>query len=276
MTVERPADLPQFDNPPIDEVVLGLQYAPIPNWNDTSVARYRSAIETDFPTIQYQPRLDTPVEQLTGLTMMAVFPAGQPPPLGRTWLINSEDDEVIQLQNDRFFFNWRHRQTPYPRFGIVHQKFWQRYGQLKDVLQAEGLPLPQPQQVEITYINWIRGMSMPEFLLPASSTRLSLPMIEGFPEQQQWAASYLIRRGSTPIARLALQCSSAMRLLPDNPSGTEPQFGVQFVLVARAPLPPAPTDEQITELMQVGRSAIVRVFNELTTPEAHDRWVPST
>ncbi len=44
-------------------------------------------------------------------------------PLPRVWFISKADNELIQFQVDRFYYNWRHRGDNYPRYRSVIKKF---------------------------------------------------------------------------------------------------------------------------------------------------------
>lgn len=98
------AELPQLDKPPIEEVVCGFVFSSQPvDTMDFGV--YWESRRDEFPTRQVQPAI------LEGGTLLQM---GAPPM--RSWLISADDSRVLQLQNDRFFMNWRKRNGEYPRF----------------------------------------------------------------------------------------------------------------------------------------------------------------
>ena len=98
------AEHPLLDKPPIEEVVCGFVFAPQPvDTMDFGV--YWETRRDEFPTRQVHPAI------LEGGTLLQM---GAPPM--RSWLISADDSRVLQLQNDRFFINWRKRNGKYPRF----------------------------------------------------------------------------------------------------------------------------------------------------------------
>jgi uncharacterized protein (TIGR04255 family) len=265
----RPPDLPDYEAPPVDEVILGVQYAPILG-SDTVLSSYSASIASDYPNVQYYPRIETPIEQLSNelpfLPVQIQFPFAPQNLTGRTWLVSSDDSLIIQIQNDRFMHNWRRRASEYPRFEFLVQRFWERYEMYRAALAEAGQQRPQPLQLEVSYVNWIVDQTISEFFRPGAAANVQIRGVDRYPEQQQWAGSYLARDESQPLARLTLICGAAMRLVP------QPERGTQFQLTFKAPLQPSATDDQIKELALVGRDTIVRAFTDLTTAPSHRRW----
>ncbi len=265
----RPPDLPDYEAPPVDEVILGVQYAPIPG-SDTVLSPYSASIAAEYPNVQYLPRIETPIEQLS--SGMPFFPLQTQLPFapqsltGRTWLVSADDSLIIQIQNDRFMHNWRHRASEYPRFEFLVQRFWERYEMYRAALAEAGQQTPQPLQLEVSYVNWIVDQAISEFFRPGAAADVQIHGVDRYPEQQQWAGSYLVRDESQALARLTMICGPAMRLDP------HPERGTQFQLTFKAPLQPSATDDQIQELALVGRDTIVRAFTDLTTAPSHRRW----
>jgi len=64
---------------------------------------------------------------------------------------------LIQLQNNRFFYNWRkmHADEPYPRYGSVVKKFKANLELFQRFLEEEKLGPFSPTECELTYINHI-------------------------------------------------------------------------------------------------------------------------
>ncbi len=84
----RPPDLPEFGKPPLNELVLGVQF-------------------------------DSPA---------GFFGFGpiNGPMHNRFWFTSSSGDEIIQFQNDRLLHNWRKvgdQSNKYPRFDAIVTKF---------------------------------------------------------------------------------------------------------------------------------------------------------
>lgn len=96
--------LEQLSSPPIVEVVCGFVFEPLGDLDPMLIGNYWAERRVDFPKRELQPPIsDGPI----------VF--GGAPPL-RCWLISSDEAFLAQIQPDRFYLNWRRRNSDYPRF----------------------------------------------------------------------------------------------------------------------------------------------------------------
>ena len=273
----RPPHLPNYADPPVDEVAIAVQFAPIPNFSDAVIADYFQLVRDTYPNFQYQPRADFPIESLNDplggsppvINIINPFTGstGGPQTAKRTWLVSNDEVRLIQLQDNWFACNWRRKLSAYPQFETIFNEFRTRYEQFRGLLASIDTAAPQIFQVEVTYTNWITDMVITEFLKPAASARIERPSFSDPPEQQYWAASYLVRADNVPVGRLRVNGNNAMRFQP----GQSPN-GVVFQLSFRAPTPPGVTEDAVFSLMQLGRESIVNAFTDLTTETAHTRW----
>lgn len=261
------SDLTAYAKPPIDEVVLGVQFPPITRFSDAHAGLYWQRVRADYPRVESQPRLEGPIES-----------PGPPQPIrfdfslgsqaqNRTWLIGDTDEYLIQIQNTRFIFNWRQRQkSPYPRFDALRDQFVAHFEAFQALLRDEGLDRPEVQQVEVSYINWIVGMPPEVFFAPARATELVTPIGKILPEDQNLAFRYLLEETETSIKRLYVQCQSAFR--QQEPA----ERGYQLSLVYKAARPSGFASDEIVLLLEEGRAVAGSAFTELTTPEGHRVW----
>lgn len=269
LVVVRPSDLPDFSRPPLDEVVFGVQFAPLSGFYDPHVGLLWRRIRSNFPTLEIQPRLESPIDDLAPNAQLTppliVMPlSGQ----GRSWLISQDEEFVLQVQNNRFMLNWRRRDSAYPHFEDLEERFWEYYGGFRELLTDENLPAPEVQQVELSYINWITDMSAHEVFRPAQSASLTTLGLGPFPEEQHFIGRYLARSETgDPFGRLYVQCQPAVRIQP-----ARSDTGLQFTLTFRAPGKEPLRDKRLKELLAFGRVSIVRSFFDLTTDDAHQRW----
>jgi uncharacterized protein (TIGR04255 family) len=102
----------------------------------------------NYPNIQHAPPIGMTPEQIlvdsaTGL------------PLPRMWFINISDNQLIQFQFDRFYFNWRCRDDVYPRYPHVRDNFLQLLDIVEDWLKEQELGELKPLEYELSYINHI-------------------------------------------------------------------------------------------------------------------------
>jgi len=270
--VHRPADLPDYEVPPIDEVAIGVQLvSPIEGFVDPHAGLFWERVKDRYPKAETHPRVESMPQPF------ALNP-NLPPPLSfpfspnagsRTFLISDDDAYLLQIQNNRFFRNWRRRQEQeYPHFDELASDFQADLLVFRSFLADEGLRERPIGLFEVTYINWIADLAMHEFLRPASNTDLDTDGIRPWPETQTWQAAYgCTNETGDTVARLNVQCASATRTTE---SGFEQ--GTQFAFTFSEPADPVIDEQSLPELLTSARRAIVRSFTQLTTEPAHERW----
>jgi hypothetical protein len=96
--------LEQLADPPIEEVVCGVAFTPLPQLDMLLLGSYWKRREKDFPHRELRSAVQS-------------APAGWSFAPLRALLVSADDESVLQIQPDRFFFNWRRRGGgAYPRF----------------------------------------------------------------------------------------------------------------------------------------------------------------
>jgi uncharacterized protein (TIGR04255 family) len=260
--------LPDYREPPIDEVAIAAQFPSIPNLTDSHIRDFWKSVRDEYPIAENQPRLEGPIESYSSaqaLTFQLPAPGGIPLPM-RMWMISDADDFLLQVQNTRFIQNWRRRQGAYPRFEELRDRFWKNYNQFRSFLDTQDISAPIVQQVEVTYLNWIPEIPMVEYLLPAASTGLTIDGTTHLPEDQSWSARYLLGNTDGTIERLYVQCLPAVR--PISPDVRGSQLGLVFRAAREGGL----TDEQMEFLINSGHVMIVETFAQVTTASAQQTW----
>jgi uncharacterized protein (TIGR04255 family) len=76
-------------------------------------------------------------------------------PLPRVWFISKADNELIQFQPDRLYYNWRHRGDDYPRYPSIIKNFEKAKLHLEAFTSEMKLGTIKPVDCELTYINHI-------------------------------------------------------------------------------------------------------------------------
>ena len=101
--------LPDFDEPPVIETVLGVEFAPLEKWSIPHFGLFWARIKDDYPHHQALPPISSRIEKFGAETKQP-----QPPKLElvseisvRCWFVNTPKTRLIQVQNDRFVHNWR-------------------------------------------------------------------------------------------------------------------------------------------------------------------------
>src|SRR5215467_10507038 len=106
--------LPDYDSPPVNEVVLGLTFQPLVSLRVVHFGLIWDRVRREYPAVQHLPPLG--LEQ----TMLSQPPSGWGDLffVPRVWFLSTAQDRVIQLQHDRFYVNWRSIPggVAYPRY----------------------------------------------------------------------------------------------------------------------------------------------------------------
>lgn len=97
--------LDHYERPPITEVICGFIFEPVDGLDPLAIGWFAQRVRDRFPTRAIQPALSDP----------GAFYLGGSPPI-RAWLISADDEFLLQVQHDRFYLNWRARESSYPRF----------------------------------------------------------------------------------------------------------------------------------------------------------------
>jgi uncharacterized protein (TIGR04255 family) len=140
--------LPSYKKPPVNEVVCGMRFDTPDRLRIPHIGLLWDKFRQDYPIIQHAPPIaaakgEIPIDNVTGL------------PLQRVWFINEADDQLIQFQFDRFYFNWRRRQDVYPRYPHVIKNFESVLNTIVNFFNEFGLGELRPIEYELTYINHI-------------------------------------------------------------------------------------------------------------------------
>ncbi len=138
-----------FAKPPINEVVLGQVFLPRPDLLIPHYGAFWQLVKGDYPKVSHAAMVVTPGTELVQDATGVLLP--------RVQFRSSDETRLVQLQQDRFYVNWRQteKQERYPRFPSIkaeHDKVW---GLFQAFVGNElGTPL-QPTRRELTYTNII-------------------------------------------------------------------------------------------------------------------------
>ena len=139
--------LPSYKQSPVDEVVCGIRFEPLPQLKVPHIGLLWEKFRQEYPVTQHAIPIATDtsllVDETTGV------------PLPRIWFISKADNELVQFQLDRFYYNWRHRGDDYPRYPSIVEKFEKAKRQLDAFTDELLLGTITIVECELTYINHI-------------------------------------------------------------------------------------------------------------------------
>jgi hypothetical protein len=141
----RPADLPDYASPPVNEVVVGIQFQRLAV-TGVHIGSYWGSISDRFPKVSELPPLEPRVENFAD-PAPPVFPISfaLARAESRYWFTTPDEVELLQIQPDRLVFNWRAMPggPPYPHFEAVQANFWNHFNQWRSFAIERGLTLHQ-------------------------------------------------------------------------------------------------------------------------------------
>jgi uncharacterized protein (TIGR04255 family) len=140
--------LPSYKKPPINEVVCGIRFKTPGKFRIPHIGLLWNKFSANYPVIQHVPPIASSKGELILDKQVNV-------PLPRVWFINNEDDQLIQFQLDRFYFNWRRRERNYPRYSSVIKNFRMVFETIKEFFLEIDIGELKPVEYELTYINHI-------------------------------------------------------------------------------------------------------------------------
>ncbi|OWY28489.1 TIGR04255 family protein [Herbaspirillum robiniae] len=267
MSVARPDGLPDFLNPPLNEVVMGVQFSRPKGYQQIYAGQVWQLFKDQYPVVQEQPALP-PAFETFGLQQQ-IFPP--PPGFGffsgamhdRFWFLTSKGEELLQFQEDKLLHNWRKigdETNEYPRFESVIDRFGDELGKLQEFMTTLSGQQLLINQCEVSYINHIvftEALPTPQHWLnfvnfqSISPNDVSMVLRETILDDEQ-----------RPQARLTYEISIGQK------SGQQMMnLGITF-----RGIPKTPNLPDVLAFLNAGRLRIVTRFAEITTTAAHEYW----
>ena len=273
MPATRPEDLPDYDQPPVTEVALSIQFGAL-KFTNLHAGLLWQVFKDVYPKVEEKPTINPVFE-----TFGAPSPAGPPelqllavPPPNRYWFISEDENELLQIQPDRVIHNWR-KQRPedeYPRYEPLKERFLKEVEATRAFFKEYEIGDIAPNQCEVTYINNLlieEGVSpndQIEEMLTVWSENYSDDYLKRIENAQLITRYLLLGADDIPCGRLHVNARPAIH------TPTSQQV-VQMTITARGK-PDSETIESASEWLDKGREAVVRGFTSLTTPAMHKIW----
>ena len=263
--MSRPVDLPDFDNPPLNEVVLGVQFAPPRGYQSIYAKEIWELFRKDFPKVQERPPFQPAFETFGRLQARPSLSISQELHHNRFCFLSENGDEAIQFQKDRLFHNWRRvgdRVNPYPRFEKILPSFESELSTLDNYFTDFSSSRIHITQCELSYINhiylieedsesvdkWIRLVDIKNFSYEVLSFKFSKKLVDN---------------QNNPYGRLFCEIDYFFNEI-DEPL-------VVLSLTIRG-IPREPNIPASINFLRAGRETIVNFFCDITTEFAHKKW----
>jgi uncharacterized protein (TIGR04255 family) len=265
--------LPDFRKPPVVEVALSVQFEPLASFRVAHFGLLWKDFQARFPKTEEHPAL-SPVTEKFGVRSipgpMLNVGVGFGAPQLRCWFLNEKGTELLQVQRDRFIYNWRKAadDSEYPRYKTLRAKFAEEIRTFAGFLERERIGELRSNQCELTYVNhiiagngWESHADLEKIVTvwrPHSSEEFSSRL-----ESATFEARYLIvRDADNPIGRAYVTFTPFTAV-------DKPIYAAQ--ILARG----APLGEGIDGafgFLDTAHEWIVRAFTAITTKHMHEIW----
>ncbi len=217
---QSPSPLPEYDNPPLIEVVFGAQFRELEGLKAPHIGDFWDKIgRNEYPELKEMPPLAHIVEQYgkpspksPGMTVTTATL----PPLARIFFVSKEQDRLIQLQKDRLLQNWRKlkKNGEYPRYERLFPQFVKSWDMFRRFVKDRDLGELEPDQYELTYVNhiecgsgWTDEHDIEE-VFPWFKCRLDGEFLD-VPEEVAWRRTY---RLPDETGRLHIEMKKGLRV----------------------------------------------------------------
>jgi uncharacterized protein (TIGR04255 family) len=149
--------LPEYDNPPVTEVVCGIHFKTLEAFKLPHFGLFWKLIEKEYPTCQEVAPLLPVIERYGAEEEQQLQVAFADIPLPRIWFLDAKGTGILQLQRDRLLHNWKKNKPTdaYPRYPVVIGQFKKYAVLFEKFLKQHNLGAIDPLQYEMTYVNHI-------------------------------------------------------------------------------------------------------------------------
>lgn len=264
-------ELRRFRRAPVIETVLSIQFNAIKNFSIPYFGLYWSRIRNSFPKVETKPPIAHIVENFERERLMppAVVRAEiSDEAFVRCWFLDKTNNSFIQLQHDRFLYNWQAlgQSDIYPRFHTTRAQFHAEWIRFCDFLREEGLETPIVDQCEVTYVNhieygdgWDSFGELNKIISPWSGEH-SGDFLR-VPEKVGLNVRYLLPNNQ---GRLYVSLQPVLR-------NRDQKEVLQLSLTARGGPSSSATDD-IFAWLDEGRKWVVQGFTDFVTRRMHEHW----
>jgi uncharacterized protein (TIGR04255 family) len=254
---------PTFENPPVVEVVCGVQYGGGERWRTVHFGSFWERVRSVYSVIEDHMPLDRMrfgkvQSQDLKLSLLPV------PPLRRVFFIQPPGNFLIQLQPNRIVHNWRKLKgtDEYPRYPLAYEKFRGAWEDLRQFARSYDLGELEPEGYELTYINHVNndGARFPRDLWNFLSFYQSAPVANTVKENAHVAMQF---GWSLPdgLGTLTFDLKHGVNAANEND-----------VLVIELSAQGSAGQTPMDAWFDVAHRAIVRTFADFTTQSAHTLW----
>ena len=267
-TAPVPQTLPEYRQPPLIEVVCGLQFNALP-LRTVHLGDFWQVVRDRYPAFEDHTPLANIFDDADRGTRIEQEHSFDMPPLRRVFFVDETKNYLLQLSASRFLANWRKLRNAdaYPRFEAAYTRLTEGWDKFREYAFRNELGPLRLNQYELTYINHIPeepGKAFPDqanelfsfFRWPGLQDDFFEPSLHG--TQLRFSVRFKKARGGVNVR---LQHGERV------PDGQR-----IFILELTARGQATEDGEDRDAWFAFAHEAIVRTFTSLTTAQAHERW----
>lgn len=263
---------PKFQNPPLIERAISVTFKNLEQFTLGDFGLFWSRIRVDFPVSEAKPLVRQeheefgefrPIQQQIQIVPEETLP--------RAFYRNPERGELVQIQSDRFSFNWIKTNTDhaYPHSEAVLKRFFTLLDNFTTFVAERQIGEIVPVQCELTNVNVIPVSDVGE-AFPDVATVVRLPQLSNQYDciklESQIAGSkhLLLADDGTPIGRVHSLGQPSLQV-----ETGEKAFRLD--IVARG-APTAPSIAGVKAFLERAASAVNAVFLASVTQAGRQFW----
>jgi uncharacterized protein (TIGR04255 family) len=251
------------------EVAASIQFPDIPSLDVGRLGLLWAEYRARYPRVEHHPQLNPAVESFEAVDLPGIeFSVEQTMPTPRLWFLNAQGTRLLQVQQGRFILNWRKLETDeaYPHYPDLRETLFSEFEVFRAFLAREGLPAPEPNQGELTYVNHIDAVSAKGGRRSASEVitlwRDAASSVLPEAESASLECRYVMPREGPPFGRLHVKLESRLRIKNRTPVYVLSLMGRGGPLV----------NGGVFGFLDEAHRWIVQSFADLTTAEMHNTW----
>jgi len=248
----------KYQNPPINEIVCGIRFDSIKQLQSGHLGILWQKFRSDFPR--------TEDHNLVGPVSEEDLGTSDKMPLPRVWFVHRNENELIQVQRNRFLHNWRKIQPndEYPGYAKVVGNFEKHLSCFKEFIAEENLGNLVLREYELTYIDLIpkgHGWENPSDLATVfpnllSATRQSV-LLKGV-QGINWQTIFGLPKG---LGQLVLLIRNAQRR-----SDNQQLLQIEFKALSSGSYKP------IRGWFNTAHNAITQLFSSIVSDEIQEKF----
>jgi len=252
---------------------MGVQFERLERLKGVHFGVWWEEFQEDFPKVEEHNALPSIVEPLdmTQPVEIKLQVSDRPPPV-RWWFLNQDATRLIQIQNNRFVFNWRKRASSterYPSYDVLMVDFMKHLKSFCAFVAKGKHGAFVPKMSEITYVDhivagkgWTDHSEMHKVISPVSLDYSDdyLPPLESL----TFNSSYIFKKDEKALGRLRVNANPAFRGKEKEP--------IVVMNVSAFARPLAPDIEGIHKALDQAHEWAVRGFASVTPKAMHEVW----